>query len=254
MATKFRLTSNCPNTFIHEASKGPPATQQSICRVLGLFDYAVNSNGLLPAVEFLVASVDRSVCLFPSVCDLTDTFLGSHDYEEYRGSPQCLHLHVSDIIFSHPCSPPTYASMISALRDAVLTRQIDLSSDAVNRMLDSLLAGLQDYTTDERGDVGSWVRVACVKGLESFAETLILNAALLPDFQAYLPAAKYHELVGGILKQGVERLDNVRQQAGAQFIRLLSLPLPQVDGAEAWRIHGEQLMSDLFLRYRANSD
>ena len=119
-------------------------------------------------------------------------------------------------------------------------------------MLNSLLAGLDDYTTDERGDVGSWVRIACVKGLASFAEILMLNAALLPDFKLDLPAEKYHELLGGILKQGVERLDNVRQQAGEQFIRLLSLPPPQVDDAESWRIHGAQLMKDLFLKYCVN--
>lgn len=144
--------------------------------------------------------------------------------------------------------------VLLSLRDVILTREVDLPSEAVSQMLDSLLAGLQDYTTDERGDVGSWVRVACVKGLASFAETLILNAALLPGFRAYLPAAKYHELLGGILKQGVERLDNVRQQAGAQFVRLLSLPLPQVDGAEAWRIYGDQILQDLFLRYCVNPD
>ena len=116
-------------------------------------------------------------------------------------------------------------------------------------MLDALLAGLEDYTTDERGDVGSWVRVACVKGLASFAVTLITNASTIPNFSEYLPSSKYHELLAGILKQGVERLDNVRQQAGDQVIRLLQLPLPQVPGCEAWRIRGDQLMRKLFLRY-----
>ena len=53
-------------TLIQESRKGPPATQQSICRVLGVLDYAVNSDVLLQAIDFLVSSVDRSVYLFPS--------------------------------------------------------------------------------------------------------------------------------------------------------------------------------------------
>ncbi|KAJ3549188.1 hypothetical protein NM688_g5206 [Phlebia brevispora] len=140
-----------------------------------------------------------------------------------------------------------YNSMPQILSIVIPGHDACLPSDVVNRMLDSLLAGLEDYTMDERGDVGSWVRIACVKGLATFAETLITNAASIPNFEEYLPSAKYHSLLAGILKQGVERLDNVRQQAGEQFIRLLSLPIPQVHGGEAWRIHGDQLMRQLFL-------
>ena len=115
-------------------------------------------------------------------------------------------------------------------------------------MLAALLAGLQDYTLDERGDVGSWIRITCVKGLAAITETLITNASNIPDFAQYLPASTYHELVGGILKQGVERLDNVRQQAGEQILRLLQLPLPKFPEADAWRVHSGGLMRDLFLR------
>ncbi|KAF7797405.1 hypothetical protein EIP86_008600 [Pleurotus ostreatoroseus] len=186
------------NVVVQEAAASAMAA--SICRVLGVLDYAVNSNVLLQAIDFLVSSVDRSVGI---------SFSLYFDNE-----------------INH-----TYLT----------------TTEVVERMLNSFLAGLDDYTTDERGDVGSWVRIACVKGLASFAEILMLNAALLPDFKLDLPAEKYHELLGGILKQGVERLDNVRQQAGEQFIRLLSLPPPQVDDAESWRIHGAQLMKDLFL-------
>ena len=116
-------------------------------------------------------------------------------------------------------------------------------------MLDSFIAGLEDYSMDDRGDVGSWVRAACIKGLASGAETLIVNAAIIPNLAEYLPPYKYHEAIAGILKQGVERLDNVRQQAGVQVVRLLSLALPKAPDAEAWRIHGDQLMKDLFLKY-----
>jgi len=37
---------------------------------------------------------------------------------------------------------------------------IDMSPDVVNGLLDALQDGLEDYTIDERGDVGSWIRMA----------------------------------------------------------------------------------------------
>lgn len=115
-------------------------------------------------------------------------------------------------------------------------------------MTDALIDGLTDYTSDERGDVGSWVRVACVKGLASFIQTLFTHASALPEFSNYLPPESYHSAIGGILKQGVERLDNVRQQAGDSFTTLLLLPPPAVDGSSLWRIYGEKRMKELFLR------
>lgn len=122
-----------------------------------------------------------------------------------------------------------------------------MSSGLVCELFDALLDGLEDYTLDERGDVGSWVRMACIRGLTNFAEVLFSNAATLPDFAEYLPAVKYHAAVSGILRQGVERLDNVRYIAGEHIARLLVLPLPTVADSSQWRIEGETLMKDLFL-------
>jgi tubulin-specific chaperone D len=51
-----------------------------------------------------------------------------------------------------------------------------------------------------------------------------------------------------MLKQGVERLDNVRQEVGENITRLLLLPQPAVASGELWRIHGKELMKELFLR------
>lgn len=119
----------------------------------------------------------------------------------------------------------------------------------VCELFDALLGGLEDYTIDERGDVGSWIRMACIRGLTSFAEALFSNAVAIPYFADYLPASKFHAAIAGILRQGVERLDNVRQTAGEHISRLLVLPLPTTAGSIQWRIEGEALMKDLFLRY-----
>lgn len=117
------------------------------------------------------------------------------------------------------------------------------------QLFNALLDGLEDYTLDERGDVGSWIRMACIRGLTNFAERLFSNAVTISNFGEYLPASKYHAAISGILRQGVERLDHVRQTAGEHMSRLLVLPLPAVVNSKQWCIEGEMLMKDLFLRY-----
>ena len=119
----------------------------------------------------------------------------------------------------------------------------------MRRIYSALQTGLDDYTMDERGDVGSWIRIACIKGLADVAEMFLTNVSNLPDLAQYLPPDAYHRSVGGLLKQGVERLDNVRLQAGRHITRLLELTVPDVSGIERWRIHGEKLMKELFLRF-----
>jgi len=114
----------------------------------------------------------------------------------------------------------------------------------VQTILNTLLSGLQDYTIDERGDVGSWIRIACVQGLTSCIEDLFSVAESVPDFADYLPVSSYQQAVAGILKQGVERLDNVRQEAGMCISRLLKLT--PVQRAElTWSLPGLSFLEEL---------
>jgi hypothetical protein len=124
----------------------------------------------------------------------------------------------------------------------------DISPAVVRDLLDALEDGLDDYTLDERGDVGSWIRMACIGGLSSFIETLFSCASVTPNFAEYLPPAKFHSAVAGIIKQGVGRLDNVRQDAGSNLLRLLHLPLPDISAGNLWSIHGSALMMKIFPR------
>ena len=91
--------------------------------------------------------------------------------------------------------------------------------------------------------------MACIRGLTSFVEILFNNAAKIPKFEECFPASVYHAAIAGILKQGVERLDNVRQTAGEHLGRLLSFSLPPVEDPSPWRIEGDEMMKALFLRY-----
>jgi len=124
----------------------------------------------------------------------------------------------------------------------------DMSSDMVNAFLDALLSGLNDYTIDERGDVGSWVRITCIQGLTDVSLLFFSIAPLIPEFESYFPPEKYLAIATGILKQGVERLDNVRQMAGTCFMKLLRASLPQVGGEDRWRLPALQLVEELFAR------
>jgi hypothetical protein len=81
------------------------------------------------------------------------------------------------------------------------------------------LEGLADYSTDQRGDVGSWIRTAAVQGLAELCTARPITQELL------------HRAVNGMLKQGVEKLDNVREVAGQALGRVaksLQDPDPQL--------------------------
>ncbi|KAL0945858.1 hypothetical protein HGRIS_012143 [Hohenbuehelia grisea] len=127
-----------------------------------------------------------------------------------------------------------------------------ISPETTADLFQVLLDGLKDYSSDERGDVGSWIRVACVRGLTEVSEVLIRHAKDLPDFEAYLSPHRYHAAIAGILKQGVERLDNVRQDAGACFLRLLRLSPPDVSSCDQWQISGHELLERLFPSNKAD--
>ncbi|KAF9779616.1 TBCD protein [Thelephora terrestris] len=199
--------------LIRELRAGLPPMQQSLGTLVGVLDYKSFPHGLENALAFILESVDRK----------SPRFL--RNIEARRNCYDSLPL-----IFSN-----------------VQTRISDyISPKLANQCFDALLEGLTDYTTDERGDVGSWIRISCVHALSKFVRILFIHSESLPNFVDYLPPEKYHTAVGGILKQGVERLDNVRQQAGVQFLELLRLDLPEVHGKERWRIFGNEMMNELF--------
>lgn len=74
--------------------------------------------------------------------------------------------------------------------------------------LTSLTQGFTDYTTDQRGDVGSWVRLACISSLKTVLPLLARSPPQLLE-QEWVDQA-----VGALLKQAMERLDTLREKAG----------------------------------------
>lgn len=108
----------------------------------------------------------------------------------------------------------------------------------MSRIYVTILSGFDDYTADQRGDVGSWVRIATLRSVAAISEALFLRRGDLARFEDYLPPNIWHKAIAGVLKQGVERLDNVRAIAGEQLMILVWSPSIRKGAVEEWVIPG----------------
>lgn len=84
--------------------------------------------------------------------------------------------------------------------------------------LEALLGGFSDYTTDQRGDVGSWVRASTIGAFSALvcAGTLLSGRGRgRQGGQGVVDCA-----VGAMAKQAVERLDGVREAAGRGLMEM----------------------------------
>lgn len=128
----------------------------------------------------------------------------------------------------------TYSTNVETRRNAVLSITSSLSSllraeggetqralERIDDALETLLGGLEDYTTDARGDVGSWVRMACLTGL---GELLDAFDHVQSDLHSRIPQSLFDRIVAGIIKQMVERIDGMRAEAGKQLLVIINRP------------------------------
>ncbi|KAK4049362.1 hypothetical protein OIO90_005491 [Microbotryomycetes sp. JL221] len=86
----------------------------------------------------------------------------------------------------------------------------DLDSSSFDRTIHTCLAGVDDYSVDQRGDVGSWVRIACLDAL-----AVVGTKAFTRLSQEVLD-----KIVAAALKQAVEPLDSVREAAARCLSKL----------------------------------
>lgn len=70
-------------------------------------------------------------------------------------------------------------------------------------IIEAILSSLQDYTIDERGDVGSLVRIQAIK-----AASTAIRQYIIPGEQ------EKRRLTGVLCGLATEKLDRVRYQAG----------------------------------------
>lgn len=87
-----------------------------------------------------------------------------------------------------------------------------LNSKALDKIFGCLLMALNEYTIDNRGDIGAWVREAAMNAL--YKLTVALPSELLD-------AEKVHAVVSGLLQQSVEKIDRTRALAGKLFCKII---------------------------------
>ncbi|GFZ52002.1 hypothetical protein JCM24511_09773 [Saitozyma sp. JCM 24511] len=128
------------------------------------------------------------------------------------------------------------------------TDVLAVSPDSFRRIVASLLACLSDYTTDQRGDVGSWIRVAALRALGGIVGCAAgqppATALALVDHEVF------ERVIGGMVRLGVEKLEPVRA-ASAGALR----DLRHVHAGAVWGWEGEEClkaeMSDGYLDQQA---
>jgi hypothetical protein len=82
----------------------------------------------------------------------------------------------------------------------------------IHAIVQAAINALSDYSTDQRGDIGSWIRITGLSALSQILTVMTIYSQL------------DHEMVdsalGGIVKQGVEKLEPCRSQAYTTLAQL----------------------------------
>lgn len=97
------------------------------------------------------------------------------------------------------------------------------------RIFKLLLENMEDYTTDKRGDIGSWVRdsaMSCIKILTKGVATAYKDCSDSPECPLNSPV--FPKLISLVAKQAVEKIDNIRVRAGKVFSTLLHNDSPEL--------------------------
>ena len=93
-----------------------------------------------------------------------------------------------------------------------------------NKIIQMYFRGLEDYSVDHRGDVGSWIREACMQGLQVMVPIVArLDHPLTPAQadQRYLTDEDHVLVLAKLLQQSVEKIDRIRGCAATTMVSIL---------------------------------
>ncbi|KAG0343822.1 hypothetical protein BG004_004976 [Podila humilis] len=99
-----------------------------------------------------------------------------------------------------------------------------VSLEVSRNILQMYLSGLEDYSIDHRGDVGSWIREACMQGLAAMLPLVgQLDRAMssVGKSNHYLSEENQVEVVSKLMQQSVEKIDKIRASAAAAIIKII---------------------------------
>lgn len=108
-----------------------------------------------------------------------------------------------------------------------------VTSNVLDKVFECLLLGLQEYTIDDRGDIGAWVRESSMNGKNFFVD---ISLIFCPKRHIFFPVLYTlvticpHELLKpqivrsimlGLAQQAVESIDRTRGLAGNLFCKII---------------------------------
>ncbi|GAB6032084.1 hypothetical protein CHUAL_010448 [Chamberlinius hualienensis] len=91
----------------------------------------------------------------------------------------------------------------------------ELKAEYLQAILECHLDGLNDYTIDSCGDVGSHVRNASLQGIKTLVELMTKRDKCL------ISTDLSQKIICSVIKQCVEKIENIRKTAGNTFYSLL---------------------------------
>ncbi|OZJ03190.1 hypothetical protein BZG36_03316 [Bifiguratus adelaidae] len=166
----------------------PAVERRGAVSALGVLPYAQLREWMQPALDALIASSRYR------------TKLEENDAEAKRNAIEAI-----IVIIKHLNSQ---------------TREV-IPLEIFHMLTDHLLEVMDDYSVDQRGDVGSWSREAAMKAMLSIVQIVWTQEDSQQNDNTYVPDAFLCNMVGALLKQGVERIDRTRQCAGEALSALL---------------------------------
>lgn len=89
---------------------------------------------------------------------------------------------------------------------------MDFSPDIISLVTGNMIESLSDYSTDQRGDIGSWIRITALSALGQIMS--------LSSLYEILPEPVIEQAISGIIKQSVEKLEPCRNQAYKTMVQL----------------------------------
>ncbi|KAF9924456.1 hypothetical protein FBU30_005578 [Linnemannia zychae] len=111
-----------------------------------------------------------------------------------------------------------------------------ISHSLSNKILKMYFRGLEDYSVDHRGDVGSWIREACMQGLQVMIPIVARLDYRLTQAQAdqrYLTDEDHVQILAKLLQQSVEKIDRIRGVAATAMVTIIYAEADSEAGAVA---------------------
>ncbi|KAF9304160.1 hypothetical protein BGZ74_002247 [Mortierella antarctica] len=97
-----------------------------------------------------------------------------------------------------------------------------ISLEVSKNILEMYFKGLEDYSIDHRGDVGSWVREASMQGLAKMSPLVgQLDFSSDTMSERYLSEEDQNQVLAKLLQQSVEKIDKIRASAAAAIIKII---------------------------------